>query len=74
MSQTLHMFAVRVTTAGALGAAYMVLYKAALRRVDFDLIPVSALRRVRWWSTHATVVLAVSLTLTVLGLVLSTAT
>ncbi|WP_427919203.1 hypothetical protein [Streptomyces sp. cg40] len=53
---------------GGLGAAYMVLYKIALRHVDRDLIPRSALPRVRWWSDHASHVLWVSAVLAVLGL------
>lgn len=52
----------------------MALYMAALRRVDFDLIPASAMHRVRWWSTHAPMAFFVSLLLTVTGIVLLVAT
>jgi hypothetical protein len=53
---------------GALGAVSMALYKAALRHVDWDLIPRSAMSRVHWWSAHAPLVLRLSLALAILGL------
>jgi hypothetical protein len=37
--------------------------------VDFDLIPASAMPRVRWWSAHAPTAFIISLLLTVIGLV-----
>ncbi|WP_086706847.1 hypothetical protein [Streptomyces antimycoticus] len=54
--------------AGLLGTVAMLLYKAALRRVDWSLIPTSAMPRVRWWSTHASCVLRLSLTLAAVAL------
>jgi hypothetical protein len=37
--------------------------------VDFDLIPASAMPRVRWWSAHAPTAFIISLLLTAIGLV-----
>ncbi|WP_306192387.1 MULTISPECIES: hypothetical protein [unclassified Streptomyces] len=74
MSLTLHTLAGRVAAFGGLGSATMALYMAALRRVDFDLIPSSAMPRVRWWSAHAPMAFFVGLLLTVIGLVLLVAT
>jgi hypothetical protein len=65
---TLQAIASTVAMAGAWGTVAMVLYKAALRRVDWDLIPASAMPRVRFWSTHASCLLRLSLTLMGLGL------
>jgi hypothetical protein len=53
---------------GCLGTVAMALYKAAMRCVDWDLIPASARSRVRWWSAHASSVLGASLFLVALGL------
>jgi uncharacterized iron-regulated membrane protein len=69
MSLTLHALAGRAAALGGLGSATMALYMAALRRVDFDLIPASAMPRVRWWSAHAPTAFIISLLLTVIGLV-----
>ncbi|MBA6440700.1 hypothetical protein [Streptomyces sp. GMR22] len=65
---TLRAIAGAMAKAGAWGIVAMSLYKAALRRVDWSLIPASAMPRVRWWSTHASCVLRLSLTLAGLGL------
>lgn len=65
---TLRAIAGPLAMAGVWGIVAMVLYKAALRRVDWSLIPASAMPRVRWWSTHASCVLRFSLTLAGLGL------
>jgi hypothetical protein len=65
---TLRSIAVPLTEAGGLGTVAMVIYRAALRRVDWDLIPSAALPRVRWWRGHASLVLRVSLTLAAAGL------
>ncbi|MGW0814540.1 hypothetical protein ACWD00_15010 [Streptomyces viridiviolaceus] len=54
--------------AGAWGTVAMLLYRAALRRVDWDLIPASAMPRVRWWSSHASCLLRLSLITAGLGL------
>ncbi|MEV7382823.1 hypothetical protein [Streptomyces lydicus] len=70
MSLTLQTLAGPVAVLGVLGSATMALYMAALRRVDFDLIPASAMPRVRWWSTHARKAFLVSLLLAATGLVL----
>ncbi|GAA3803644.1 hypothetical protein [Streptomyces chiangmaiensis] len=67
---TLRAIAGTLAMAGAWGTVAMVIYKAALRRVDWDLIPASAMPRVRWWATHATRVLRLSLAFAVLGLTL----
>jgi hypothetical protein len=71
---TLHAIAVPTATAGSSGTAFMVFYKAALRRVDWDLIPPSAILRVRWWSRHASLALWASLILAALGLAAFAAT
>lgn len=68
MHPTLHMLAVRATAAGGLGAASMALYEAALRHLDWALVPSSAVNRVRWWSRHASFVLRMSLALLLVGL------
>jgi hypothetical protein len=67
---TLRTIAGTLAMAGVWGTVAMVLYKAALRRVDWDLIPASAMPRVRWWSTHASCLLRISLTLAGLGLII----
>lgn len=72
--KTLHSVAAPLAMAGGLGTVSMALYKAALRRVDWDLIPASAMIRVRWWSNHASLVLRASLILAVLGLTVIAAT
>lgn len=64
----LRSIAVPLTEAGGLGTVAMVIHGAALRRVDWDLIPSAALPRVRWWRRHAPLVLAVSLVLAATGL------
>ncbi|MEU1183602.1 hypothetical protein ABZ464_39385 [Streptomyces sp. NPDC005820] len=74
MSSTLRALAGHIAVIGGLGTLSMVLYKAALRRADIEMIPASAMPRVRWWSTHASAVLTVSLALAVLGLSLLAAT
>ncbi|MGW4517326.1 hypothetical protein ACWEO4_36355 [Streptomyces sp. NPDC004393] len=67
---TLRAIAGTLAMAGAWGTVAMAVYKAALHRVDWNLIPASAMPRVRWWSTHASCLLRVSLALTGLGLAL----
>ncbi|HWG22619.1 hypothetical protein [Actinospica sp.] len=71
---TLHSIAGPMAMAGGLGAVFMAFYRAALRRVDWSLIPASAMIRVRWWSTHASLALRVSVILAVLGLAAFAAT
>ncbi|MCQ8186941.1 hypothetical protein [Streptomyces rugosispiralis] len=65
---TLRAIAGALAMAGLWGIVAMSIYKAGLRRVDWSLIPASAMPRVRWWSTHASCVLRLSLTLAGLGL------
>lgn len=74
VSSTLHTLAGHFAVMGGLGAVSMILYTAASRRADLDMIPASALPRVRWCNTHASTVLKVSLALAVLGLALFTVT
>jgi len=45
---------------GMLGVASMGVYLLAVRCAGWDLIPVTAMARVRWWHRHAPAVLAVS--------------
>lgn len=49
---------------GALGTVAMAMYLLAVRFVDWDMVPRSALRRVHWWQRHAHVVLLASLVVT----------
>ncbi|MFG2029669.1 hypothetical protein [Streptomyces sp. NPDC048825] len=65
---TFQSFAEALMAAGSLGMIAMILYKAALRHVDWELIPKAALPRVRWWSTYATRVLVISGFALLLGL------
>ncbi|MEU1518334.1 hypothetical protein ABZ490_40365 [Streptomyces sp. NPDC005811] len=74
MSSTVHALAGHIAVIGGLGTVSMALYKAASLRADLEMIPATALPRVRWWSTHASAVLTVSLALAVLGLSLLAAT
>jgi len=65
---TFQSFAEALMAAGSLGMVAMILYKAALRHVDWELIPKAALPRVEWWSTYATRVLIISGFVLFLGL------
>ncbi|MER6980427.1 hypothetical protein [Streptomyces carpinensis] len=65
---TLHSIAGPLAAVGVLGTVHMALYKAALRRLDRDLIPASAMPRVRWWSAHVSGALTVTTALAVVGL------
>jgi spore maturation protein SpmA len=42
---------------GVLGVASMSVYLLAVRCASWDLIPVTAMARVRWWHRHAPTVL-----------------
>lgn len=53
---------------GALAAGAMTLCLFALRHVDWELIPRSALRRVRWWQRHAQTFLIAGLVITTAAL------
>ncbi|WP_262704319.1 MULTISPECIES: hypothetical protein [Streptomyces] len=68
MDPTIRTIAGALAMAGAWGIVAMSIYKAALRRVDWSLIPASAMPRVRWWSTHASCALRLSVALAGLGL------
>ncbi|MGW3943713.1 hypothetical protein [Streptomyces phaeochromogenes] len=65
---TFQSFAEALMAAGGLGVVAMIMYKAALRHVDWELIPKAALPRVEWWSTYATHVLIISGLVLFLGL------
>lgn len=55
---------------GVLGAASMSVYLLAVRWVSWDLVPVGALARIRWWQRYAPALLAVSMVVALAGLVL----
>ena len=65
---TLQTIASGLAMAGAGGTLAMVLYKVALRHVDWDQIPASGMPRVRFWINHRSRVLRLSLALAILGL------
>ncbi|WP_143120561.1 hypothetical protein [Actinacidiphila alni] len=67
-SETLRSIAAPLAEAGCLGTVALLIHRAALRRVDWDLIPSAALPRVRWWLRHGPPLLRASLTLAALGL------
>ncbi len=52
-----------------LGVASMSVYLLAVRWVSWDLVPVAALARIRWWHRHAPAVLVLSVLVVVAGLV-----
>ena len=54
---------------GVLGVASMSVCLLAARWVSWDLVPVAALARVRWWQRHAPALLAVSALVALAGVV-----
>lgn len=65
---TLRTVAELAVMVGAALTASMLVFRLALRLVDWSLLPSSALPRVRWWSTHAIVTLRAGLLVGVLGI------
>ncbi|MGQ0841621.1 hypothetical protein [Actinokineospora sp.] len=58
----------RAAAFGGFGMVAMTVYLVAVRFVDWELIPRSALRRARWWQRHAHTVLWASLVVTAVTL------
>lgn len=54
---------------GVLGVASMSVYLLAVRWVSWDLVPVAALARIRWWHRNAPVLLVVSVLVALAGVV-----
>jgi hypothetical protein len=56
---------------GVLGVASMSVYLLAVRWVSWDLVPVAALARIRWWHRHAPALLVISVLVALTGLVVT---
>lgn len=65
----MHLVAAASTVLGCAGVVSMLAYRAALRRVDIDVLPDRILPRAVWWRDHAGPVLRASLFLVLAGLV-----
>ena len=56
---------------GVLGVTSMSVYLLAVRWVSWDLVPVAALARIRWWHRYASALLVISMLVALAGLVVS---
>lgn len=63
-----HAAAIAATVLGVTGIVSMLAYRAALRRVDIDLLPGRIVPRAVWWRDHVGRVLCTSLLLACAGL------
>lgn len=63
-----HAAAVAATVLGGTGVVAMLAYRAALRRVEIDLLPGRILTRALWWRDHLGRVLGTCVVLVLTGL------